>query len=131
MKQLLSFLLVLINGFCFGQKENWNWIIGDSSGIKFVNGQTPTPYTASGLLLECGTALSDTGGNLLIYCTTEQYMNDSLAVFNRNKNIMPNGHGILGQSTFTQGSLLLKYPSDVDKVLLITQNIEFVQPYVY
>lgn len=93
--------------------QNQIWYFGDHAGIDF-NTSPPTPLTNGQLNTGEGcSSISDLGGNLLFYT-------DGIKVWNRNHVQMPNGYGLLGNSSTTQGALIVPDPADTSKFYIFT-----------
>ncbi len=104
-KFTLLFLVLSYN--CFAQKEANIWYFGGQAGVDFNSGSpvaltncSPSFYPFEGV----GT-LSDSSGNLLFYT-------DGNNVFNANHVFMPNGTGLLSNTSSTQTGLSVKQPGN-------------------
>lgn len=100
------FLVVLMSigsPKCSAQGEGWNWYFGSLAGLNFSGG-SPEPLTNSVLSSYEGTSVaSDSSGNLLMY--TNGY-----SIADATHSIMPNSTGLWGDSSSTQGAIILPLP---------------------
>ncbi len=112
-------MLMLLGQFCFGQKEGNVWLFGDSAGVDFnstlphaiLNGMTKTGETSS--------SICDKNGNLLFYAgSINPSFYDNITIWNKNNQIIQNGSGLYGQSSITQGTLLLSEPESQNIIYL-------------
>ena len=102
-KHLLSLLFIFQCLFSFAQGEGNHWYFGYTAGLDFTSG-TPVPDLNGALnTWEGCSAVSDKNGNLLFYT-------DGSLVYDRNHAIMPNGSGLLGNSSSTQSAMIVKKP---------------------
>src|SRR6185295_10694785 len=98
-------LLLLLSCKCFAQNEANIWYFGNQAGVDFNSG-TPVALTncsPSFNAFEGVGTLSDANGNLLFYT-------DGNHVFNANHVTMPNGTGLLSNTSSTQTGLSIKQP---------------------
>ena len=85
-----------------GNEGNF-WYFGQNAGLDFNSG-SPVALTDGQLNTNEGCAsISDNNGNLLFYT-------DGMTVYNKNHTIMPNGTGLLGNSSSTQSAIIIKKP---------------------
>ncbi|CAN5355090.1 hypothetical protein BH11BAC1_BH11BAC1_29940 [soil metagenome] len=97
-----SFLQIQI---CLSQKEGNIWYFGNLAGLDFNSG-APVALTNGALNTTEGcSSISDANGNLLFYT-------DGSSIWNRNHVLMPNGTGLLGNTTSTQAGLIVKQPGN-------------------
>jgi len=100
----LLVLLYIGSSQCAAQGEGWNWYFGSLAGLNFSGGN-PAPLTNSTLSSYEGTSVaSDSTGALLFY--TNGY-----SIADATHSIMPNGTGLWGDSSSTQGAIILPLPS--------------------
>ncbi len=86
-----------------GQGENNWWYFGDVA-VEF-NGTNPTVHFDSAMdQVEGSSSISAPEGDLLFYT-------DGMTVWNRNNAPMPNGEGLLGNSSSSQSALIVPQPS--------------------
>jgi hypothetical protein len=86
--------------------------------LNFNNG-TGDPTVGTSPIINPGqestTTISDVNGNLLFY-------SDGIQVYNRNNVVMPNGSGLLGNSSSTQSCLATPYPGNPNWYYLFTND---------
>lgn len=100
---LLFSVLFIQNGFA--QKEGNIWYFGNLAGLDFNSG-SPVPLTNGVLNTAEGCAtIADANGSLLFYT-------DGSTIWNKNHVPMPNGSGLLGNSTSTQAGIIIKQPGN-------------------
>ncbi len=116
-KTLLSLLLIFQCIFSFAQGEGNHWYFGTNAGLNFTSG-SPLPDLNGALnTWEGCSSVSDKNGNLLFYT-------DGSLVYNRNHGIMPNGNGLLGNSSATQSAVIVKKPgSDIIYYIFTTSVV--------
>ena len=114
MSQFIGFLLLALATFVqplHGQNFGTTWVFGDSVGISFNSG-APTVLTQPVLSShESSSSISDSSGTLLFYVgaptnfgTQQAWMHK---VWNQNNQLMPNGDSLMGNTSMTQGSLII------------------------
>jgi gliding motility-associated-like protein len=108
----LIILLQTASLLAFAQGENNIWTFGHNSGLDFNSG-SPTIYVDSIKAGEGTAAVCDKSGNLLFYC-------DGFFAYDRSHNIMPNGSGLLGNISSTQGVAIASVPGDDSLYYLFT-----------
>lgn len=87
------------------QRQNENWFFGMIAGINFANG-TATPIDGGNIAIFEGCATqSDANGNLLFYT-------DGMTIWNKNKQEMENGTGLLGDDSSAQTVIVQKPGSE-------------------
>jgi hypothetical protein len=99
-----------------GMLENWylpNFSLHFSGTSLPVVGYSAVP--GQSVADECTSSLSDRDGNLLLYT-------DGLTVWNRNHQPMPNGSGLAGCYSSTQGCLLAPKPGSTTLYYLFTAD---------
>jgi gliding motility-associated-like protein len=106
MRYLLTLLFTLSICFGFSQNRSRNWYFGSNAGIQFNNAATPTVLTNGALdTLEGCASISNNSGDLLFYT-------DGRTIWNRLHQIMPNGSGLLGDSSSTNSGLIIPQPGN-------------------
>src|SRR5690348_7747292 len=98
-------LLVFIGSNALAQKENNIWCFGNTAGLDFNSG---SPVAFSGVQIAAGgqegcSSIADATGSLLFYT-------DGLSVWNKNHLQMPNGFGLLGHYSTSEGALIVPQP---------------------
>lgn len=103
MKRGFLIILIILQNFLFAQKEGNVWYFGSGMGIDF-NSNIPLELT-DGLMSAwegCAT-MSNENGEFLFYT-------DGIKVFDSTHKVMPNGDGLLGNSSSTQSAIIIKMP---------------------
>lgn len=100
----------------FGQMEGHNWIFGDSVGINFTT-TVPTILTQPVSSSHEGTAtISDSTGNLLFYAGAPTNFVSApfyrYKVWNNQHLVIQNGQNLIGNSSESQGTLILPIPEN-------------------
>lgn len=107
---LFIFLTLLINAQSPG---DW-WYFGGNAGLFFPQSGSPVLDSLGRIYTNEGCAsISDQQGQLLFYT-------DGTSVFDRGHNGMPEGHGLTGNSTSTQSSIIVPMPGSVDKYYIFS-----------
>lgn len=113
-KSTLLFVFILIALSSFSQKKRANiWIFGTNAGLDFSTG---TPVASGGNAIsspEASAVMCDTSGNLLFYT-------DASTVWNKNNVTMPNGTGLNGDISTTQGAVIVPQPGNDSLYYLFT-----------
>ncbi|MEE2931687.1 MAG: gliding motility-associated C-terminal domain-containing protein, partial [Bacteroidota bacterium] len=99
----------------FGQNEGNIWYFGTNAGLDFNSGSPVALMNGMLQTLEGCATISDHNGDLLFYT-------DGMTVYNKNHSIMPNGIGLLGHSSSTQSSIIVKKPGVSTIFYIITVN---------
>ena len=84
------------------QNENKKWYFGIWAGLDFMN-SPPTPLTGSLNTSEGCASIANAAGGLLFYT-------DGITIWNQTHAVMANGTGMLGHSSTTQSSIIVKQP---------------------
>ena len=115
MKKSGCVILLLISTIFFASAQNEGniWYFGENAGLDFNSG-TPVALT-DGMMntFEGCAAISDNNGNLLFYT-------EGMTVYNKNHIVMPNGLGLLGHSSSTQSSIIVKKPESLNIYYIFT-----------
>ena len=85
------------------QNERNIWCFGHNAGLDFNSGP---PILFNGVAMpadEGSSSIADAAGNLLFYT-------NGLFIWNKNHVIMPNGSGLLSNSSSTQAALIIRQP---------------------
>ncbi|WP_048921856.1 T9SS C-terminal target domain-containing protein [Rufibacter radiotolerans] len=91
--------------FAQSQRQSTIWYFGNNAGLDFTSG-TPIPLLNGAMQTSEGCAsIADQQGNLLFYT-------DGLTVFNRHHQPMPNGTGLLGNSSTAQAAVIVPAPAN-------------------
>ena len=113
-KTALSLYFLTIFIYSFAQQGN-NWYFGQYAGVTF-NTSPPSALTNGSLITDEGsTAISDRNGNLLFYT-------DGVTVYNRNHLTMPNGTGLMGNTSSTNSAIIVPKPGDTTTYFIFTSD---------
>lgn len=121
-------IIVSIGVSSFGQsRESNTWYFGTNAGLNF-NVTPPQALTDGALITGEGCAtISNKRGDLLFYT-------NGVIVYNRNHVAMPNGTGLLGNSSSTQSSIIIPNPGDTNLYYIFTTDClenDYVNGYNY
>ncbi|MCB9186820.1 MAG: hypothetical protein H6601_08745, partial [Flavobacteriales bacterium] len=97
----------------YAQRQGDTWYFGDGLGLHFSNGE-PTLLTDGAMYQndissgipphsEASSVICNSNGNLLFYTNGEK-------IWDRNHQVMPNGDGLLGHFSSSQGALIVPQP---------------------
>jgi len=106
MKNRLPFLVLLFSFYLlnlFGQGEGNIWYFGKGYGLDFNDGVPKLLKDGALNTFEGVASISDYKGNLLFYT-------DGQKVWNSKHEIMPNGDGLMGDSSATQSAVIVPKP---------------------
>ena len=102
---LLTISIFIIASCVKGQGDSNNWYFGSNAGVTFTSG-APVALTNGALSTTEGCAtISDAAGNLLFYT-------NGISIWNRNYVTMPNGTGLLGNTSSTQSAIIVQQPNN-------------------
>ena len=111
-RKILCFLMLLPT-LLFGQGQADWWYFGSNAGVHFGT-SGPVAVNDGQLSTQEGCAtISDQGGNLLFYT-------DGITVYDKNHNVMPNGTGLLGNSSSTHSAVIIPRPGNPDDYYIFT-----------
>ena len=103
-----------IGGCDFSEVTN-HWVLQDMN-LDFTNGNPVTNiYSPYDVGIEASSAISDANGNLLFF-------SDGLHAWDRNFQLMPNGSGLLGHLSCSQGVLITPHPGNPSQYFLFTNS---------
>ena len=107
---LKTITLLGLCAFCLcasAQKQANNWLFGFNAGISWNTG-VPVPFTGGQTQCDEGVgSISDGNGNLLFYT-------DGNTVWDRTNTPMPNGTGLLGNTSTSEDGLIVPYPNSLN-----------------
>lgn len=113
MKRIVFFWIILLPLLSFSQKEAAFWYFGQNAGLDFNTG-VPVVLTNGQLSTFEGCAtISDASGNLLFYT-------DGVTVWDKNGIIMPNGTGLLGNTSSTQSAIITPKPNNPNQFYIFS-----------
>ena len=118
MKSLLAlFIFCFLSVDCFAQKEDRNWVFGDSSGIDFNNLSNPQAFSVEVKNYETNASVSDPLGNIQCYVSSNSFTDNYLAtIINDQNQAMEDGDSILLYNSATNGCLFIPMPNDSQKI---------------
>jgi gliding motility-associated-like protein len=117
MKKLgIFFFFICIHSFA--QKQGNTWYFGDSCGLDFSSG-TPAVLTNGNIFTSNGTegtaTICDSEGHLLFYANGK-------TAWNKNHAVMPDGDGLMGGASSTQGAFIIPRPGSSTLFYLFTTD---------
>ncbi|SFN61764.1 Por secretion system C-terminal sorting domain-containing protein [Algoriella xinjiangensis] len=117
MKKLLFLILSIFFTFCYAQKQNDHWIIGNKL-VKFKYNSTSDfeiilPYLSKNFDQSPAIVSDKTTGELLFYT-------DGETIWNHTKATMDNGSEINGTSTLAQAAIIVPNPSNQNQYYIFT-----------
>lgn len=101
-------------GECSWRYNNF-WALGDSVGLDFTFSPPAVFHDTHLYTSEPSSSFCDKSGNMLYYT-------DGIQVRNAQKNLMPNGTGLLSHTSARAGALSFPYPGQADKYILFTRD---------
>lgn len=111
-------LLLGINSILLSaQHQNRIWAFGDSAGLDFKT-EPPTTFVTNMSSFEGCASIADAQGNLLFYTNGEK-------IWDRNHNIMPNGHDLKGHYSSSQEALIVPWPNSCTKYFVFSMEDDF------
>jgi hypothetical protein len=131
MKVKLLLLILFIELSAFGQTQNSIWVFGDSAGIDFSNVSNPIPIVSGmGGRGSCA-SISDSAGNLIMYCYNKTGVSDySTSVYNYTNDTVTNGNLLNGEGLYNQITIIPK-PLDSAKYYIFHVGIFGTQGFYY
>lgn len=118
MKKLTFSVVAMVLIFCtalYSQNEKNIWYFGNYAGIDFNSGGPVSLFNSVMMTYDNCTSVSDQYGDLLFY-------SNGLTVWNKHHLPMPNGQGLLGHTSCTNGALAVKQPGRTDVYYLFTND---------
>jgi gliding motility-associated-like protein len=116
MRKLILLFLFLSSLVIHSQGETNIWYFGARGGLDFNSG-SPVVLTDGKLDTGEGCAtISNASGQLLMYT-------DGVNIWNKNHQIMPNGTGLLGQSSTTQSAIIIPNPANPNIYYVFTTSV--------
>ena len=106
-------LFIFIPFDTLAQKESAVWYFGGNAGLDFNSG-SPVALTNGQLVTKEGCAtISNANGSLLFYT-------DGKTVWDSNHSVMPNGTGLLGDTSSTSSAIIIPKPGDASIYYIFT-----------
>lgn len=103
MRLFATSLFMTISTFLLAQGQADWWYFGSNAGVHFTS-SVPVAVNDGQLSTSEGCAsISDQAGNL-------QFYTDGIVVYDKNHNLMPNGTGLLGNSSSTHSGIIVPRP---------------------
>lgn len=102
-------------GSCNLPTHTFNWVFGDSVRINWGTGSPLMVATNKMGGFEACASYSDASGELLFY-------SDGTRIWDRNHNLMPNGLGMMGHRSASQGAIIVPVPGSETKYYLFTTD---------
>lgn len=98
----------------------YNWAFPFHNGLDFSNGSaindtSACPTNANGGLTQGTSAISDLQGNLIIYSNGD-------SAWNGQHDVIQGGAGLAGSEEATQSSIIVPFPSNLDRYYLFTMD---------
>lgn len=110
---LYFFFLAIATVSAPAQNETRNWFFGERVGLTINQDNQALIPNAQLYYSEGTSSISDCSGSLLFYT-------DGQDVWNRNHQKMPNGQGLAGHYSSTQGSIIIPLPGSCDLYYIFT-----------
>lgn len=108
-------LLIFLCGLTYSQGYFNNWYFGNGASINFNSGPPVVTNNSSLHTVEGTACVSDFQGNLLFYT-------DGDTIWNKNHIPMPNGTGLMGNTSTSQSALIVRVPGDTMKYYVFTMQ---------
>ena len=103
MQRILTLLLLaIIFQNAIAQKEFDKWIFGKGTGLDFTSG-SPVVMNTTSNGWDNSASIADSAGNLL-------FASDGAFIYDRNGNVMPNGTGLMGDTSGGATATIVKKP---------------------
>ncbi len=117
MKNLFIMIAMLSCMGGYAQLQNANWHFGNNAGLTFL----PDPYSPQSIssAMDAGegcASVSDQQGNLLFYT-------NGIKVWRANNTVMPNGNGLLGNTSSTQNAVIVPKPGSANYYIFTIDGI--------
>lgn len=114
-KKIAFPILFLFTILSYSQGEANIWYFGKNAGLDFNSG-SPVALTNGQLnTLEGCATISNSSGQLLFYT-------DGITVYNKNHEVMPNGTGLLGNSSSSQSAIAVPKPNSSTIYYIFTSD---------
>ena len=113
-KSLIVIIFLLITTYQVnGQNQAANWYFGDYAGLNFQSGN-PVPILDGALTTWEGcSSISNTSGALRFYT-------DGSFIWDRHNELMPNGSGLMGNTSSTQSGIIVPKPGSSNLYYVFT-----------
>jgi gliding motility-associated-like protein len=117
MKNFFLILLFISSAFAKAQLESSFWYFGINAGIDFNSGNAVAIDNGQLNTGEGCATISDEFGNLLFYT-------DGSLVYDANHTLMPNGTGLIGNSSSTSSAIIVPFPANPGKYFIFTVDTD-------
>lgn len=118
-KTLSIFLILLfISKASFSQRQADNWFFGHNAGVSFASGSPISIPNGQTYVDEGVASMSDYNGKLMFYT-------EGTNVWDSSHTLMPNGTGLLGNSSSTQSAMIIPLPGNPNLFYIFTTGVGF------
>jgi hypothetical protein len=117
MKNIWLIWYLFVSQVCFSQAEGNFWYFGQNAGIDFNSGVAVALSDGAMSTFEGCASISDNNGNLLFYT-------DGTTVYNANHLAMPNGTGLMGNSSSSQSAIIVQKPGNANIYVIFTIDVQ-------
>lgn len=120
MKTITTLIFALFFLSSFAQKEDRNWVFGDSIKIDFNNLSNPSLQFANCINNELNASISDKYGSLKIYLSNQEPFGVFSQLRNNLNELIVNGDSIRSHLSATNGGVFLPMINDSNKYYFLT-----------
>ncbi|AUC77017.1 T9SS type B sorting domain-containing protein [Olleya sp. Bg11-27] len=113
--KVLTILFLFFSLYTQAQGESANWYFGNFAGLTFNSGNPVALIDGALATMEGCATISDPNGNLLFYT-------DGKTVWDKTHNIMPNGVGLMGDSSSTESAIIIPKPGSNTSYYIFTTD---------
>ena len=113
MRILTTLLLLFTTLFVQSQGQADWWYFGSNAGVQFSTSGLVAVNDGQLSTFEGCASISDQAGNL-------QFYTDGIVVYDKNHNLMPNGSGLLGNSSSTHSGIIVPRPGSSTDFYIFT-----------
>ena len=106
------FLLICLVNLLYSQKEFDKWVFGKGAGLDFTSGSAVVMNTTSNGW-DNSASIADSAGNLL-------FASDGQWIYDRAGNVMPNGSGIMGDTSGGATATIVRKPGSENLYYVFT-----------
>jgi hypothetical protein len=124
LKMLITLVLLFYSLVGFAQKNNANWVFGDSSGIDFSDTLNPITFRSEMVGRGSCTTYSDSAGQLILYAFNRSGQGDhSTRIYNGSHQIIQGGDTVVGEGLYNEMQLVPMPGSDHLFYLFIATSV--------
>ena len=116
-KLCIVLAITLSSVISFAQNETKKWLFGATAGIDFVPAGPIPILTGAMSPWEGCASIANSAGALLFYT-------DGISVWNKLNLVMPNGTGLMGNSSSTQSGVIVKQPGNPNIYFIFTTDAQ-------